>query len=523
MPDYNKDAAGSDPLSAKAGSFIDAQRGVSTKQETETVDQKADTDDGQPDALSLFRQKLRDEGVVITDKSWVPYEGPSGGTGWRNTDTGDIDYSDSPPGGTPEGIPDSLDELEAAIESGDITEEDLASLSEEGEEPDEDQVDEAQAEDDGPEGDFDSMSPEDKIDALEINDEVQYPDGSTATVVDKDDDGVRLDADGYEFTIKPGDKDTEDITMAGGDNDDSGPNPIDRSHVDEAAQAAGVDYETADQILRDEGLWNGGSPQDTLDAYEKHLDEDQFSTLMSELTNDPDRVDVDEAAEAAGVDFETADQILLDEGLWDGGSAQDTLAAYRKHIDEDQFDTILSELNSNDGGDGGPYGVGTDDPAEARELLADQHSAEELESMLADEIGEDSVPSSMSGNEEQLAKGIVEARGRESRGDDPVGDEGDDGGSEWDDANEVRSELTSQGVDPMIAGEVGFAVANTDNPTESTVIDAIETMRPGSPDNQFEADNITAMLDLERDAGQKAESLPDSLNAKAADFIDKQR
>ena len=35
-------------------------------------------------------------------KSWVPYEGPRGGKGWKNLDSGDVSYDDQPPGETVE-------------------------------------------------------------------------------------------------------------------------------------------------------------------------------------------------------------------------------------------------------------------------------------------------------------------------------------------------------------------------------------------------------------------------------------
>ena len=37
-------------------------------------------------------------------KEWVPYEGPRGGTGWRNTQTDEVVYDDEPPGETAESV-----------------------------------------------------------------------------------------------------------------------------------------------------------------------------------------------------------------------------------------------------------------------------------------------------------------------------------------------------------------------------------------------------------------------------------
>lgn len=65
------------------------------------------------------------EDAGMSEKAWVPYQGPRGGSGWKNTDTGDVHYGDEPPGGTPEGIPDSMDELQDAVASGELSVEDI--------------------------------------------------------------------------------------------------------------------------------------------------------------------------------------------------------------------------------------------------------------------------------------------------------------------------------------------------------------------------------------------------------------
>ena len=36
----------------------------------------------------------------LNTKAWLPYEGPQGGTGWKNAETGDVRYTDEPPGET---------------------------------------------------------------------------------------------------------------------------------------------------------------------------------------------------------------------------------------------------------------------------------------------------------------------------------------------------------------------------------------------------------------------------------------
>ena len=50
----------------------------------------------------------------VEEKSWVPYTGDRGGTGWRNVKTGDVDYSDEPPGGVDMSALDEEELLDAA-------------------------------------------------------------------------------------------------------------------------------------------------------------------------------------------------------------------------------------------------------------------------------------------------------------------------------------------------------------------------------------------------------------------------
>lgn len=49
----------------------------------------------------------------VSDKLWVPYQGPRGGAGWRNLETGRIEYQTTPPGPTVE----SEQELREALDA----------------------------------------------------------------------------------------------------------------------------------------------------------------------------------------------------------------------------------------------------------------------------------------------------------------------------------------------------------------------------------------------------------------------
>lgn len=59
----------------------------------------------------------RDDGGATEKADWVPYQGPQGGEGWRNLDTGEINYSDEPPGGLPDPADMTVDELGNALQA----------------------------------------------------------------------------------------------------------------------------------------------------------------------------------------------------------------------------------------------------------------------------------------------------------------------------------------------------------------------------------------------------------------------
>jgi hypothetical protein len=65
----------------------------------------ADIDNASVEPAAFVRVEPADRtngDVALRDKSWVPYEGPRGGNGWKNLDTGDVSYDDDPPGETVE-------------------------------------------------------------------------------------------------------------------------------------------------------------------------------------------------------------------------------------------------------------------------------------------------------------------------------------------------------------------------------------------------------------------------------------
>ena len=64
------------------------------------------------DVINTLIESALESKLGIKQKNWVPYEGPSGGSGWKNTDTGDVHYGDSAPEPT-----DAVDDtdLESAI------------------------------------------------------------------------------------------------------------------------------------------------------------------------------------------------------------------------------------------------------------------------------------------------------------------------------------------------------------------------------------------------------------------------
>ena len=62
------------------------------------VGESEDTGDEPVSSPMMFRQAEDDE-EQQQEKAWVPYEGPRGGEGWRNTDTGERRYQEKKPEG----------------------------------------------------------------------------------------------------------------------------------------------------------------------------------------------------------------------------------------------------------------------------------------------------------------------------------------------------------------------------------------------------------------------------------------
>jgi hypothetical protein len=67
------------------------------------------------------------------------------------------------------------------------------------------------------------------------------------------------------------------------------------------------------------------------------------------------------------------------------------------------------------------------------------------------------------------------------------------------DEGEIESELTDAGITPTLADEVAFQLSRADDPDEGDVREAVETLQPGMPNNEQDVDNISSILDLERD------------------------
>jgi len=69
-----------------------------------------DNDDMREAIDEAFDRALSEKLGVSEKAEWVPYEGPQGGQGWQNTETGDVTYDEEPPG-------EALDEEEARAEA----------------------------------------------------------------------------------------------------------------------------------------------------------------------------------------------------------------------------------------------------------------------------------------------------------------------------------------------------------------------------------------------------------------------
>lgn len=71
------------------------------------------------DLDAFFQKESEADAGSGEDVTWVPYQGPQGGDGWQNVDTGEVVYDDKPPGADPtldEYLESDLDELLDAIE-----------------------------------------------------------------------------------------------------------------------------------------------------------------------------------------------------------------------------------------------------------------------------------------------------------------------------------------------------------------------------------------------------------------------
>lgn len=90
----------------------DAAAGLVESTKAGTAEQKAERMD---DFVEAVAQKA-------TEKSWIPYEGPQGGSGWENVETGDVTYDEEPPGDrlTAEDVADAA--LENGVHPDDIDE-----------------------------------------------------------------------------------------------------------------------------------------------------------------------------------------------------------------------------------------------------------------------------------------------------------------------------------------------------------------------------------------------------------------
>ena len=328
----------------------------------------------------------------LTEKaSWVPYEGDRGGVGWRNTESDTVIYDDEPPGGTPEGIPDSLDEMQEQIESGELSVDDIErAVAGEGVDPDEDL-----------EGDDDEL-----------------------TEVDREDLGLAQNPDDAVDDGELGDMQNDDVPNPMGGNDEGDAvesvrdiNPRDAANRvhDELVEdgMASLDSYSGDNAVEDaildaSGLDDVTDLGDDMDSEGRLILEDVKDAVRDEVRQISDQVDSDEgvADDAPGDAVESVRDInprdaanrAHDELVEDGMASLDSYSG-----DNAVEDAILDASGLDDVTD-----LGDDMDSEGRLILEDVKDAVRDEvRQISDQV--DSGVAEKADLEEKLNKTIDDA------------------------------------------------------------------------------------------------------------------
>jgi hypothetical protein len=116
--------------------------------EVKSVEKAEDTDEDPVGMAFVHRHEAGADLFLKQDDGeggWVPYEGEQGGTGWENTETGDVRYTDEPPGPTAEFVEDGQ-VLEGVTDLGELSPGDDIQVG--------DEIYEVQAVQEGPTGDM---------------------------------------------------------------------------------------------------------------------------------------------------------------------------------------------------------------------------------------------------------------------------------------------------------------------------------------------------------------------------------
>lgn len=291
-----------------------------------------DTDEGVDEALdAIFDEALGAKLGLAEKATWVPYTGPQGGEGWKNTETGDVTYDEEPPG-------QALDEDQAREEARDAVEREVS------QNPDGDLAQELSDATGIPVDDSSALADQ-AVESAEVNEVAQLVEGLGAggeDAADQANDGPDMVA--AEETLAdagvPFDYNDEGLSAAAGATD-------------------GLDEETI------AGMRDAGYEPVSVDGSGSRADV-QFSDENAAGSSEPDMVAAEEALAESGQAFDYVDDgAIKTHGDYSDGMEADDVAAMREAGYEmasvDGNGGIRFEKADSDGGLGQKLDVAIDD------------------------------------------------------------------------------------------------------------------------------------------------------------------
>lgn len=246
---------------------------------------------------SFLRKATADDG----DETWVPYQGPRGGQGWENTQTGETIYSEYPPGPVDEAIRDEIPDeiLEGEGEGGEDDSSGAESLPDEGVERRD-------------EGHFVSADPDPERDLEEFNESEEVDKAMFTQEYDDEgnpiDPGIDEPFGGFTFqrNLDPYPVEEDDVWMVALDQDNFTP-----SEEDVGKEEVAQFYEKMLPVLEETpGLRIGG--------YRFPEGDDKISIDISVAVKDEE--EAKELGEELRQDSVFNPKMALGDGDWENGS-----------------------------------------------------------------------------------------------------------------------------------------------------------------------------------------------------------